>query len=190
MKTSITLSIPTEWSEVSTKKYCDYIKSTSDDDTSEENIEKILQHFCNLKPNVVKYLKVKDLERIHNSLAILMKKPLNNDIIHKIDIGGVKYGFHPNLDELTMGEFVDLDTHSKNKNLSKMMGVLYRPIVKEEGNNYSIEPYSFDVHGQNYKLLEKLSVNIVNPIAVFFWNLGNNLLVGSLASLEAKEQKE
>lgn len=186
MNTSITLSIPTEWSEVSMKQYSSYLASVLDTDTNEDNLAKILLHFCNLKTNVVKHFKIKDLVKIQNSLEKLMIKPINKTIINKINIDGIVYGFHPKLDELTMGEFVDLDTHSKENNLSKMMAILYRPITETDGNRYSIEPYSFSVHGKNHKLLEKLSINIANAVAVFFWTLGKGLLQDTKLYLEEK----
>jgi hypothetical protein len=77
---------------------------------------------------------------------------------------------------MTMGEFVDVETYAKENNIAKMMSVLYRPIVKEKGNRYDIEPYDFDVHSENSLHFEKLSINIGNAIAVFFWNLGKELL--------------
>lgn len=190
MKTSITLSIPTEWSEISMKQYTSYIDSVSEEDSNEDNLAKILLHFCNIKSNVVKHFKISDLERIQKSLKLLLTKKLNTTIINKIEIYGIKYGFHPNLDELTMGEFVDLDTHAKTNNLSKMMAILYRPIVKESGNRYTIEPYSFSVHGKNHKLLENLSIDIANAVSVFFWGLGKELLIDIVTSLEEKGKKE
>ena len=78
---------------------------------------------------------------------------------------------------MTFGEYIDLDTFvGKTEDLHKAMGVLYRPITKEQGNKYDIEPYNFDVHSLNAKKFEGLSINIGNPIAVFFWNLGKKLL--------------
>jgi hypothetical protein len=121
-------------------------------------------------------MKLKDLKKIQANLQKLIGKPVNKDIINKIDINGVKYGFHPNLDDLTMGEFVDIETYAKENDIAKMMSVLYRPIVKEQGNRYDIEPYDFDVHSENSIHFEKLSINVGNAIAVFFWTLGKEQL--------------
>ena len=189
MKKSFEILIPTDWSEVTIKQYTDYIQSTSEDDTDEENISKILLYFCGVNSDMVKYFKVSDLQRISKSMKKLIAKPINCDIIHKIKIDGVKYGFHPNLDEMTMGEFIDLDTHAKNNNMSKMMNVLYRPITKEDGNRYDIESYSFLKHGENYIKFESLSINIANAIAVFFWTLGKELLLNFQTSLIQKDKK-
>ena len=72
-----------------------------------------------------------------------------------------------------MGEFVDIEMYANENDLAGMMSVLYRPITETQGNRYNIEPYDADIHMDNKKLFEKLSVNVANPIAVFFWNLGS-----------------
>lgn len=189
MATQIKLSIPTDWSEITTKQYMDYIASVKDTDTNEDNMAKLLLYFCGIKGNVVKHFKVKDLIKIQDVLSRLISKPINTDIMNKIELDGVRYGFHPNLDELTFGEFIDLDTYAKEHNLAKMLGVLYRPIVEEQGNRYTIESYSFDIHGKNYIKLQSLSINIANAVAVFFWDLGRELLNDSRISLSQKEKK-
>ena len=186
MKNTFELSIPSDWSEITTKQYLNYINSVTEDDTDEDNMAKILLYFCNVKQSVVKHFKVKDLNAINKTLINLINKPLNKNLIHKIEMDGVKYGFHPKLDEMTMGEFVDLDTYAKDGNLSKMMGVLYRPITKEDGNRYDIETYSLNIHGKNYLKFQNLSVNIANGVSVFFWTLGISLLKDSQVSLTEK----
>ena len=44
-----------------------------------------------------------------------------------IEIDGIEYGFHPDLDSITLGEYADLETFIKNgieKNLPEVMAVL------------------------------------------------------------------
>ena len=190
MNTQITISVPTNWEEVSISQYINYTESVSDTDTPAQNMAKLLLHFCGIKGNIIKHIKIKDLEKIQETLSNLMTCNLNTKLMEKIEIEGVRYGFHPAIDELTMGEFVDIDTHAKNGNMAKMLGVLYRPITKEKGNRYSIEPYSFAKHGENYIKFEKLSINIANAVSVFFWTLGGKLLIGSQAYLTKKEAKQ
>jgi len=176
MKKTLKIAIPTDWSDVSIRKYVNYIDSVKDVDQEKELVVKTISSLCNIPGQVVEVMKLKDLKKIQSSLQKLISKPVNKDIINKIDINGVIFGFHPNLDEMTMGEFVDVETYAKENNIAKMMSVLYRPIVKEQGNRYDIEPYDFDVHSENSLHFEKLSINIGNAIAVFFWSLGKELL--------------
>ena len=58
---------------------------------------------------------------------ILQAKP---DFIHRFTFNGVEYGFIPNLNEITVGEFIDLDEYIKDgKQLHKIAAILYRPCV-------------------------------------------------------------
>tara|TARA_R110002050_G_scaffold24659_2_gene65844 strand:+ start:936 stop:1535 length:600 start_codon:yes stop_codon:yes gene_type:complete len=176
MKKTIEINIPTDWCDVSIERYVKYNQSMKGLEDEKEIIIKTISILCNVPGRVVEVMKLKDLKKIQENLQKLIGKPVNKDIINKIDINGVKYGFHPNLDELTMGEFVDVETYAKENDIAKMMSVLYRPITKETGNRYNIEPYDFDKHSDNANHFQKLSINIGNAIAVFFWTLGKEQL--------------
>ena len=176
MKKTIEIKIPTDWSDVTIKKFIKYNDSLKDLEDERQIIIKTISILCDISEHIVEVMKLKDLKKIQVNLQKLIGKPVNKDIINKIDINGVKYGFHPNLDDLTMGEFVDIETYAKENDIAKMMSVLYRPIVKEQGNRYDIEPYDFDVHSENSIHFEKLSINVGNAIAVFFWTLGKEQL--------------
>ena len=176
MKKTFEITIPTNWSDVTIKKFIKYNDSLKDLEDERQIIIKTISILCDISEHIVEVMKLKDLKKIQVNLQKLIGKPVNKDIINKIDINGVKYGFHPNLDDLTMGEFVDIETYAKENDIAKMMSVLYRPIVKEQGNRYDIEPYDFDVHSENSIHFEKLSINVGNAIAVFFWTLGKEQL--------------
>ena len=175
MKKTFEISIPTDWDEVSIKKYMKYTSAIQDVTDEEETTKLTISILCDIPMNIINYLKLKDLKVIQNNLQKLISKPVNKQIINKINIDGKMYGFHPKIDDLTMGEYVDIETFAKDNDLSSMMSVLYRPIIKEQGNRYDIEPYDIN-HINNKKHFEKLSINIANAIVVFFWNLGNQQL--------------
>lgn len=88
---------------------------------------------------------------------------------------GVKYGFIPDLDsELTYGENQDLCNYiSDDKELHKAMAVAYRPITKEQGGKYLIEPYEGSSKYSNIML--DVPVEIALGMKVFFYSLTNEL---------------
>ena len=47
----------------------------------------------------------------------------------------VKYGLQPELENMDLGAFVDLETYIKDvdENIHKIFSVLYRPVKKQEG---------------------------------------------------------
>ena len=190
MKKTIEIKIPTDWADVSIEKYVKYNHAMKELEDERQIIIKTISILCNISEHIVEVMKLKDLKKIQVNLQKLIGKPVNKNIINKIDINGVKYGFHPNLDELTMGEFVDVETYAKENDIAKMMSVLYRPINKEEGNRYNIEPYDFDKHSDNANQFQKLSINVGNAIAVFFWTLGKEQLKTFHQSSKLEEKNQ
>jgi hypothetical protein len=98
---------------------------------------------------------------------------------------GIKYGFIPNLDEITAGEFVDLQKYedefnTRGINMYKIMSILYRPIIDEASfNHYKIEEYS----GKLNETFKEMPVDIALGAHVFFCSLGQDLLNYTLKSL-------
>ena len=100
-----------------------------------------------------------------------------NELIKTFKIDGVEYGFIPNLNNITVGEWVDLDTYQSRKDsLHKLMAILYRPIVNKLGDTYNIEPY--DGTEKTEKLMLDTDVRIFNSAMVFFYTLSKKLLEG------------
>lgn len=119
---------------------------------------------------------------------------MNNDIpdtkelIKKVEWNGRKYGIIPNLSEITMGEYIDIEEYCKDagKNLHKIMSILYRPIVKETKTRYSIESYS----PNEEKEQEYLDFPILPSASSlsFFFHLGK-LLPNALGRYLKKERE-
>ena len=94
-----------------------------------------------------------------------------------VEIDGVRYGFHPNLDEITLGEYADLETMIKNdieKNMPEVMAILFRPIVEEQNNIYTIKAYDGNISIRAEEM-KKMPAEQVQSALVFFYNLGKEL---------------
>jgi hypothetical protein len=108
-----------------------------------------------------------------------------------IEIDGKRYGFHPRLDEITLGEWSDLETMIKmdiEKNLPEVMAILYRPIVEEQNDIYTIKAYDGDI-SIRAEQMKKMSAEQVQSALVFFYTLGNELLL-TLPSFLTERLKE
>ena len=106
-----------------------------------------------------------------------------------IKIGGKTFGFHPNLEGMTFGEYLDLNHFVSNdftNNLPKTMSVLYRPVVSEFMHNYEIEKYDSNLHIKNADLFREVDMAYVNGAMVFFCLLREDLLSSSLKNLESQ----
>ena len=100
-----------------------------------------------------------------------------------------KYGFIPNLSEVTIGEYIDIEGYCKKAydNIHKIMSILYRPIVKETKTRYSVENYnpSEDLEKEflDFPILPSISA------LSFFFHLGRKLPVASVRYLRKEREK-
>ena len=102
-----------------------------------------------------------------------------------VEVNGKRYGFHPNLDEITLGEYADLETMIKNdieKNMPEVMAILYRPIVEENNDVYTIEAYDGNITIRAEEM-KKMSAEQVQSALVFFYHFATLLLLTLESSL-------
>tara|TARA_R110001599_G_scaffold347011_1_gene572866 strand:+ start:7233 stop:7838 length:606 start_codon:yes stop_codon:yes gene_type:complete len=190
MKESVEINVPTSWADVSLKVYQDYTSKIAGLTNEDEIVIQSISSLCGIPLKLIKMLKREDIKQIYITLSKLISLPINKEVIDKVEIKGITYGFHSNLDEMTLGEFVDLDEYSKEgvDGIQYILSILYRPITETKGNKYNIEPYN-EKHIDNARHFEELSIDVVNGVMVFFYHLGSELLMSSQNYLERVEEK-
>jgi hypothetical protein len=121
-------------------------------------------------------------------------KEYNQNKLEKyIRIGDKVMGFHPNLEAMSFGEYLDLNqlvSSDFTNNLPKIMSILYRPVVSEFMHNYEIEKYNSNVHIKNADLFREVDMAYVNGAMVFFCLLREDLLSSSLKFLDQQMMKQ
>jgi len=121
-------------------------------------------------------------------------KEYNQNKLEKyIRIGDKVMGFHPNLEAMSFGEYLDLNqlvSSDFTNNLPKIMSILYRPVVSEFMHNYEIEKYDSNVHIKNADLFREVDMAYVNGAMVFFCLLREDLLSSSLKFLDQQMMKQ
>lgn len=148
---------------------------------------KTIAELSDIPEKLIKRLELSDVVVIMQKISDLQKGQ-NSSLTNIVTIDDVEYGFHPNLDNLTLGEYADIETFIKdgvNKNLPEVMAILYRPIVKKEKDVYTIEAYDGDITIRAEKM-KKMNALQVQYALVFFWNFVNVLLM--ISELYLKEQ--
>ena len=102
-------------------------------------------------------------------------------------MGGVEFGFIPNLDEMSTGEYMDLDTYITDwDTMHNAMAVLYRPITNKLGNKYKIEEYKGSITYAD--VMKHAPLDVVLGAMVFFYTLGNDLLKSTISYLEGNQE--
>ena len=179
----VELIVPNSLNEVTLGQYQEYIKLK---DLSETELSlKMIEIFCNLKSEQVRYLKATDVRTVVTIISEMFdSKP---SLVNTFKIDGIEYGFIPNLDEMSFGEYIDLDTFIGDwDNIEKAMGVLYRPVEIRKGNRYHIKEYE----AGETEHLKAMPLDAVLGSILFFYRLGNDLCKIMMNSLEGKEMEE
>lgn len=109
------------------------------------------------------------------------------ELVKTFTLNGIEFGFIPNLNNITTGEFIDLEHYNLiPENYHKIMSILYRPIINKYKDLYEIEPYMGTDEFED--LLLESDVSIFNSAVVFFYNLSKDLLAASSIYIQ-NEQK-
>ena len=125
--------------------------------------------FCNVEIEKVRLLNIQDVFSIGDTIgAFFNEKP---PLINRFSMNGIQYGFIPKLDEMTFGEYVDIDTYLSDwQNMQYAMAVLYRPVEGSYKDMYNIRP---DKTNDEAKMLE-MPMDVVLGALLFFYRLGND----------------
>jgi len=169
-----TYNLIDSWSDVTLEKWMQVIDIETGSKTKEA--EETIAAFSDIPKKLVKELSLKDVAVIMGKIAELQTK--QETILRKvIEIDGVEYGMHPDLNSLTLGEYADIETMIKNgleQNMPEVMAILFRPITEKNGEVYTIEAYNGEISIRAEEM-KKMSAEQVQSALVFFYNLGKEL---------------
>ena len=167
------LLLPTSLSEIPLSRYQQFVKTKEASNDDEFIAQKMIQIFCGIDLKDVGKIKMKHLnELITHFTKVFSEKP---KLIRRFKIKDIEFGFIPKLDEITFGEYVDLENHLQNwKTYHKAMAVMYRPIKEKNKDTYTIVDYEPNEDMQDLMKFAPLDVAISS--SVFFWTLGSELL--------------
>jgi hypothetical protein len=179
---AIKIKIPNSLSEITLWQYKRFLKIQQSETEDRFLNAKMIEIFCNIELKDVIRLKLKDTNDIISVLSELFnQKP---SLVTKFKLEGVEYGFHPELDDLLLGEYIDLDNFIGDwDNMEKAMNVLYRPIIVRLKDKYNIEEYQIE---NSVNLLD-MPMDAVLSSIFFLWNLGLELSQTMMNYLEEGE---
>jgi len=163
------VKIPTDLSDIKLSQYQKFIRTTKDSEDDAYIARQMVAIFCNLSDKLVDSIKAKDYNGIIEDInKVLTQEPkFKTTFRHE----GIKYGFIPDIEDITVGEKADLDTFLQDvQKMHLAMGVMYRPIKSQVKNKYLIEDYSDKNKGLDVTLDIALAAN------GFFLNLMHDLL--------------
>ena len=135
-------------------------------------------------------LPISEYETILKHLSeLLTEKSILQRRFHMTDPKGkkVEFGFIPNLDKMSLGEYIDAEKYLCNwEDMHKAMAVLYRPIVAGNKDFYLIEKYKGS--DKYSSVMKDAPCTVALGSMVFFLSLGIELSKTTLGSLLNQQQ--
>ena len=195
MSNTVTLNIPTSLSDIKLKEYQKYIKDvknlTEKENPTQKEIEfsnlKLLECFCGINLKQAYKLPMTEFNSVVSHINELFN--INNRLHNKFDMidsqgDKITFGFIPKLEDISMGEFVDLEKYIGDwQQMHKAMAILYRPIIHEKNQFYLIEEY--EGSDKYSDIMKDSPIQAALGAMVFFYSLGTELskhLMDSLAN--------
>jgi hypothetical protein len=165
-----TYNLIKSWKDVTLEKWIDLnsYKGYHNSKQAQETIARL----STIPKDLLRKLDVKDIAGILGKIADLQNKQ-DKKLSRIIEIDEVEYGFHPDLDSITLGEYADLETYiaeGTEKNLCEIMAILYRPVTEKKGELYKIESYDGDIK-MRAEEMNKMRAEQVQSALVFFYLL-------------------
>ena len=166
----IKINVPESLNEITLSQYQKWLNISEGKEMDMFLQQKMIEIFCNVPLKQVLGIKAIDINNICTMLHnMFQQKPKFKD---RFKYNDIEFGFIPKLDDITFGEYVDLDNYLGDWQLmDKAMSVLFRPITHTRKTTYLIEDY---ISADTYDLKD-ITLDIVFGALVFFYNLGNEL---------------
>ena len=162
------------WEEVTLEKWLQLIDFETG--TKTEEATETIAALSDIPKKLVKELALSDVANIMSKVAELQAKQ-DTKLKRIIEINDIEYGFHPDLDSISLGEYADIEQFIKNgidKNLPELMAVLYRPVKEKKNDIYIIDGYDGDIRLRTEEM-KQMSAQQVQSALVFFYTFAKVL---------------
>jgi hypothetical protein len=179
------ITVPTSLNEITLDQYQRFVSIMENNPESDFVQQKMIEIFCNVPLKLVPTIPLKEV----NEIIALLNEMFNAEYKLKpiFKLGNTNFGFIPNLDEISLGEFSDLDNYfGKWDKMHNAMAVLYRPVVEKYKDKYNIEDYNGSI--TYCDVMKQMPMDVVMGAMVFFYNLSSELMISSLNYLEKNPQ--
>tara|TARA_R110000787_G_scaffold108321_1_gene216731 strand:+ start:103 stop:747 length:645 start_codon:yes stop_codon:yes gene_type:complete len=179
------INVPSSLNEITLGQYQKFLEVAEKNPEGNFLNAKMIEIFCGIPLSDSYKLKVGSANQIISILSdMLEQKPQH---VEQFNLNGVDYGFIPDLDEMSLGEYIDLDTNaSKWEQMHVAMNVLYRPIKTSKVGKYNIKEYDVKYP----EVMKDMPLDAALGSLFFFYNLGMELAKHTMLSLDNQAEME
>ena len=186
----ITLSVPTTLGDITLGQYQRYMKVIDENENDKNSVDfvnkKLIEIFCDIDLSEVDKIPLKEAEKV---IEVITKAFEQKDkLIQHFTLGEVEFGFIPKLDDISLGEYIDLENTIVDwQQMHKAMAVLYRVVNFKSKDKYTIAPY--EPNDEIKEIMKEMPLDAAMSSMVFFYDLGKELSIATLNSIEQEMMK-
>lgn len=153
------LKLPKSWKDITLREMQVLLSDKSD-----------LEKLSAVTGESVEDLREAPRELIAAALEHLNGIPETKRHLKTFELQGKKYGFIPDWEEFTAGEYIDMESYLSDfwENAARVMSLLYREIDFHGKKGYTIKPYTAK---EDYEPFYELPADIVSGALLFFWTI-------------------
>jgi hypothetical protein len=186
----ITLSVPTTLGDITLGQYQRYMKVIDENENDKNSVDfvnkKLIEIFCDIDLSEVDKIPLKEAEKV---IEVITKAFEQKDkLIQHFTLREVEFGFIPKLDDISLGEYIDLENTIVDwQQMHKAMAVLYRVVNFKSKDKYTIAPY--EPNDEVKEIMKEMPLDAAMSSMVFFYDLGKELSIATLNSIEQEMMK-
>jgi len=194
---NLTYTIPETKKDITVERFLSIRRLCKIAEERETEVTEIqlLSECLNIPISLVDKLPFKEYQ---HALKVVSNALNTESTLHlTFDLNGVKYGFIPDIENMSAGEYGALEKflEDADANAYDILNVLYRPVVKEKfykslfsknkKGTYKIQAYN---HKNNTNIFKDAPYEIYESAYVFFWVLGKDLIKDTQKFMSQAEQ--
>ena len=181
----IEINVPTSLNEITLEQYQKFLKVAEENPEGSFLDAKMIEIFCGIPLSDSYKLKMSSVQAIVDILTEMLNETPAH--INRFSLDGVQYGFVPDLDEMSLGEYVDLDGNASDwQKMHIAMNVLYRPVITDKVGKYNIKEYTADDPSK----MKDMPLGVALGSLFFFYNLGIELSKHTILSSSNQQEME
>lgn len=171
-------NVPESWNEVTLKQLIKVMDDAKE--IKSEALKKIalLSGYANIPIEVIKHSTKNDIEKLAGYLSFL-NSPLPDKPITEFEFKGHKYYVMPSLMKAEFQDFINLETALQNFKDENYKALPYVMAIVAKRENETLSDFDLE---ERAKLFEELPLSIVEPIRVFFYQIGTLSQIHSASS--------
>ena len=155
---------------------------------TENDITRFIQQISialDIDSEEIRKLSLLEFKKLQDNMSFLSVK-VEADLSPIIEIDGKKYGLIPDMGTVDAGTFIDAEQFKEDTilNLHNLVALIYRPVIKQDGDEYEIERHKAEGFERRANLFkEKVSIETVMGAVVFFSSVATELSINLLTYL-------